>query len=143
VTRADFAAISRFTVCARAVQEPPAMEPVSPDASRELMAVVEAYRRAERSFESRGRGLSIAELHVRGEIIASSSRSLATDAPPMQGYWATVLGRSIDEFLDDATSRAHRALFEPLDYLRGRRRPEPVARAAAILLARITEALTL
>jgi hypothetical protein len=117
------------------------MEPVSLEASRELLVVVEAYRRAERSVDSRGRGLSFARLHVLGESIASSSHALATGAVPMQGYWATVLGRSIDDFLDDATDHNHRALFEPLGHLRGRRRPEPVARAAAVVLARITEAL--
>jgi hypothetical protein len=119
------------------------MDPVSPDACQELLAAVRAYRQAERSFVSRGRGLSFAHLHVRAESIASMTHALATDAQRMQGYWATVLGRSIDDFLDDSLNRAHRALFEPLVYLRGRRRPEPVARAAAVMLARITEAIAI
>lgn len=118
------------------------MEPVSPEACRELMVVVEAYRRTARSFGSRGRGISVAHLHVRGETIASSSHALATDAMPMQGYWASVLGRSIDDFLDDAASRAYRAAFERFGRLRRRRHPEPVARAAVTVLAEITRALS-
>jgi hypothetical protein len=133
--------MSRRTDRARDVQCRTRMEPVSHEACRDLLVVVEAYRRAERSFVSRGRGLSFANLHVRAEAIASMTHALATDAKPMQGYWATVLGRSIDDFLEDAACRAHSALFESLDDLHGRRRPEQVAWAAAVVLARITEAL--
>jgi len=120
---------------------PHGMELVSAESCRDLLVLVQAYRQAERSFVSRGRGLSFAHLHVRAQAIASMTHSLATDAQPMQGYWATVLGRSIDDFLEDAACRAHSELFESLDHLHGRRRPEQVACAAVVVLARIIEAI--
>jgi hypothetical protein len=127
------------------------------DHFRSLSLAARTFFQARETLVSRSHALAVAHVHVRGNRIAAASSVLVAGADllrserdpdraaalaVLQFHRAAALGHVIDDFLDDCEFGELRSLFAPLADLRARRDPASVARAAAVLLARITEVLT-
>jgi hypothetical protein len=126
------------------------MSAVSRDAERDLLAAVVAFHRIAVKFEAQPPATDIAYIYLRGTNIAALSHMLASDDDPeqlekstvAQRRRASVLGRMIDDLLEDSENGDHSNPFASFGHLWGLREPEEVASAAALVLVQITELLT-